>query len=279
MAITVKSDVLSGTSGRLTKDGWEFHRTFTVSGLDTTNGIANLKRAVDALPVQLNAGHPADGRAKLVAFDPSFDANSTSIVHVRATYQTPAGADNPNLPNIPGAESGNITISSSLIQTETNTDAGGALLKIWYVAGGDDAAAGATVVDQIGTTPILVPTTTLTVVRQENASPGRKSRLYTGHVNSTRWSLDPGGSTGAWTPSDPVWLCTGITGDSDDGGRTWVVTYSFQFNRKTWRAEVFYIDEATGRPPADIDDGDNKNRARIKVDIYPFANFNRLNLP
>lgn len=113
---------------------------------------------------------------------------------------------------------------------------------------------------------VFKPIRSVTFTRIENANPGPLSELYVGKVNSVEWSYDPGSTARQW-------LCTGITGNSEDGGVTYRVTYSFEKNGDTWDQIVFYVDPVTGRAPGTLDSSNYKS-----VQLYNTANFNLLGL-
>lgn len=71
--------------------------------------------------------------------------------------------------------------------------------------------------------------------RRERLNPRRKSTEYTGAINSGRW-LDGDSHT---------WMCRGINFVSDDGGKSYRVTYDFQYLADTWDPVVIAIDPAT----------------------------------
>lgn len=110
----------------------------------------------------------------------------------------------------------------------------------------------------------LVPTRTVSFTLLENANPGPKSELYVGKVNSVEWTYDPGSTARQW-------MCTGITGHSEDGGVTYRVTYSFEKHPWTWDTTQAYIDPITGRAPATLDTDNYKTFV-----MYSTVNFNLL---
>lgn len=92
---------------------------------------------------------------------------------------------------------------------------------------------------QGGTVDVQVPQSVFRQQRHESAAPLAKSLQYVGRVNDAA----------IWTGAARTWLCTGITGRSENGGDSYLVTYEFQYNPETWDQTVIFIDSDTGRPP------------------------------
>ena len=92
--------------------------------------------------------------------------------------------------------------------------------------------------EQVHNVDVERPTTSVEFERVETANPTPQSVRYVGRVNAVTWY---GGAAGTW-------LCTGIQGNSDDGGATYKVTYSFQYNPNGWNPTVRHRNPQTGLP-------------------------------
>lgn len=111
---------------------------------------------------------------------------------------------------------------------------------------------------QNGIADVMMPVTMVQYTRREPSSPGSKALKYVGTISKTRTFGDPP----RW------WLCTGISGDSSDGGASYVVSYEFQRTArynfegmpdklKTWDYVLVQYDETTNLPVDDpvLDEG------------------------
>ena len=249
MAITiVTSDMVSGGTGRLTNKGWEVQRKATLTGVGGV-GHAQLYNAVQDYAADINgaalgAAHPTIPNIYLNEISPKSIGPAQVELLLRYGVATP-GSDSGPLGEL------QISVSSVGTQKETSNDADGALMAVKRTT---DVPTGAQQW-QTGTVSVLRPLHTLTYTRREASAPDGKGASYVGKIN---------GST----------LCTGITGQSDDGGDTYVVTYTFQIDPDGWDKEIFWTDD-TGKPPKNAVEGDGK----ATFTVYKTADFSSLSLP
>ena len=89
----------------------------------------------------------------------------------------------------------------------------------------------------------------------ETRDPTDISREYAGKCNSGGWGRD-------LFAAAREWLCTAITGISNDGGETWQVDYEFAYSERQkdgastgpgWDEFKYYVDPTTGKPPATVE--------------------------
>ena len=124
-----------------------------------------------------------------------------------------------------------------------------------------------TVVDvQAHSVDVERPATTALFERLEDEDALYRSMLYVGRINSAPWRRGARGT----------WLCTGIESDSDDGGVTYRVVYSFQFRSEGWQPIIRHVDPRTGLP-VDPDILNNPG-AVVQAQVYSYADFSSLNL-
>ena len=71
-------------------------------------------------------------------------------------------------------------------------------------------------------------------------------------------------------------LCTGIDGQSSDGGESYSVNYRFQYNPDTWAVEFFFTDKETGQPHKDVNIKDENGYG--KVMLLKAVDFSPLNV-
>jgi len=239
-------DIIDGSRGRESRNGWEeVERVATVTGC-TGSGQAKLANALSASGMPgIGSGHPAFANLALEERAP--EAIGTDTVKVRLIYRR---SDPPSDP-----ASGTIEVGASLNQQQTDRDYAGDLITVTHAD-----------IVQGGIVNVLRPQVTITRTRKELSSPGAKAKTYVGKLNSGAWSLDPGASARQW-------LCTGITGRSDDNGASYEVTYTFQYDENAWWEKVVWIDPATGRPPNPLDATGEKT-----VQLYDEVDFSQLQL-
>jgi len=263
MTASVKLDIIEGANTRLSKDGWEWTRVALVSGL-TGTGPEKQAAAVNAvidIVGPIGAAHPTVA-AVITEFVSSVD--SSDDVRVSIIYRPPSVIPDPDQP------AAVIEVGSSLSQVESNRDVNNNLISVSYKYPNDykldERKQGQTITQgKMLTRP--APESSFVFRRVETGSPGGKSRAYVGKVNAAGWAADP-------SAAEKTWLCTAITGVSNDGGETYDVTYQFQYREDTWEEDAVFINPDDGMPPADLVAGTGTK----KVSMTGTANFNNLNL-
>lgn len=101
---------------------------------------------------------------------------------------------------------------------------------------------------------------------------GNKARQYVGTINELALFGDPNDEGSGDPPR--TWLCSRIDGVSDDGGKTYNVTYEFQYNPETWDPVVVFVNPETGKPVPFPVWGESIRQVRV----YRLANFFDLGL-
>ncbi len=236
------------------EEGWVFtERIARVTGVPGTGYQQHqLALRIFGMP-QIGDEHPYIADMLLTRRLPSTVEDGT--VDVRLRYDRRDEEDNP--------EYARIDIGTSAHQDETNVDSDGTVMEVFKPG----STAPRTLEEvQGGVVPIMVPKSTIVYRRRELGSPGEKSKEYVGKTCAGPWSLDDA--------TISQWLCTGITGTSIDGGKTYDVTYTFEFDENQWFVRVYWIDPDTGKPRSDATEGDGWG----EFDIYENIDFNGLNL-
>ena len=258
-------DIVDGTSGKLTRMGWEMRRKAVVTGVEG-DGHARMLDAtlVEGFP-EINDPHPADNSILLREIIP-VKLVSTDAIEFMLVYKE-------SDPWTWSYEKPSIEIGATVSQIQTNKDYAGAVITVgWTPPSGYNENVAAKPKEGVlhetsDTISILVPDHSITISKKEKASPQSKAKLYVGWANSGGWTWDK-------TAAPRTWLCTGIVGRSDDGGKNYQVTYDFQYRADTWDSVVLYIDPNTGQPPADLIGGTG-----IKtIQMYGTKNFSTLKL-
>ncbi|MFH1732456.1 MAG: hypothetical protein ABIF82_12515 [Planctomycetota bacterium] len=275
MTATAALDKLDGSTGTYDALGWvSMTRTALVTGL-TGTGQAELAETLTATNMPaIGSVHPQIATLYLDSYAPM--ALGGGKAKVTLTYKRKDDQSD---------DAAVLTVGTTLEQKETNTDYLGAVMEIDvaddYLVAHPDAA-----LTQTGTATVGIPKTTLHFTRRETTCPATKSAAYVGSTNS-----------GGWTGVDSkaparIWLCTAITGTSNDGGVTYQVDYDFvhaeriidgdgEVTQCTWDAFVFWQDPATGKPDPSSDDIDYAAASGdgwARFQMYPTMDFNDLSL-
>ena len=105
----------------------------------------------------------------------------------------------------------------------------------------------------------------VTLRRLESKTPLNKAAKFVDKTNSKTF-LGTGKKT---------WLCTSINGVSSDGGKTYEVTYVFEYRREDWDVVLAFTDKDTGLIPIDVED---QPEAKKKFQLQDTLDFGNLNL-
>lgn len=262
MAITVEFDKLEGMSAVLTENGWEITRTAIVKGLTGTassrlvNSISSAEVLAAGMP-EIYDSHPDKSVAKLREIRPQVIDSET--VKCTLVYRTSG------IITTPLTDEATISVGSSVQQIDTNKDRNGDLYVSHTFTADEKTTHGITEtlpepVKQGGTISVFKPQTVREYSRRQNYSPEYDAMDYVGKINSGTWK---GGASGTW-------LCTSITGRSNDNGDTYDVVYSFQYQAEGWNPYYVFL-MPDGRPPKVTDANSLK-----QSDYYETANFDGL---
>ncbi len=221
-----------------------------------------LKDALDHPDMpQLNTWHPFIGGLLLKKRD--VNLVNVSTVEVRLVYERPTWITK----NDESEPQASITIGSSVQSVPTNKDVNGNLMEVEY----DDPREqeyrpnkSDNPQKQTGEASKDVPLSTITYKRIEYENPLKKSQEYVGRLNSGPWAHG----------AEKTWKCTYLGGPSNDGGASYEVTYTFEYNPDGWDFEAIYTDPETGKPPVDV----VPDVGQKTFQILSTANFNALGL-
>jgi len=237
-----------------------------------------IKAEVEALApgvMSLGAPHPSIAGLYVDSWDatPKGQAldGSGAIFEIDVTYAALSLPPIQEPPEEPGEDAdptfglANITQASGARQITTTKDWQGNDVELEYRT---PAVPGSPSVSrfQYPAIPKLVIVPETRVVRRERITRRQlaaKQRKYTGCTNDGPWTLDTTAKPGTWLVAD-------IRGSSDDGGKTYTVTYSFVFDDGGHDVEVWYKAENGTRQKG----GDVK-----QVQVYRRVALNDLNIP
>lgn len=266
---TVQLDIVDTSSINLVPGHVKIVRGVQVYGVTgsadirTYNAYSALAALVPA--ITLGAAHPSvtgmyvsDITLKPMTGDPAQFEGTVTYENLNVSLLTPS-TSNP----------AQISVGSTVQQQQTNKDQSGAKITVTY-SGTDNGSVSTT----YNADPLSVykPQTVVTYERLEPSSPLSNATAYVGYVNSASFLGD----------AAKTWLCTRISGTSEDGGGSWKNRYEFQRAPSSagWQQKVFYTSRATGAVPADVDvDGTlGTGNGVSTVDLYPSIDFAGLSL-
>ncbi len=288
MATINQSDLVEFNEIKEGPDGFEATRGFQIEGLA---GNADQK-SFEALGIpgipNINDVHPSFSILNVV--EKRFETQGPTIGVVIVSYKQ-LNADEQEA----GSTSAPIISIGSTVQEDVvNLDVNGKQMLLFHTKVKKIINAFLLVEEkpekmptQPGEVSMQFPQMTVSFQRREGESPFLKNEKHNGTINSR----------GFFQLGIHEWLCTGIDGESSDGGRTFLVTYKFQRAQKgnTWDPMLVYIDPETDAPVAGLNinggdgplsltgeppnkTGDPNQVGRKRFQVYPETDFNELNL-
>jgi len=248
----------TGGSVSIDADGHSAEREFIV---DDVSGDA-AQRLYNALVSggipQYGESHPNLPGAQVTSISASPIENSAGQVKITVQYGAPTPEEQAPEET---PESAILTISAGTTETTTQKNKDGEAL-IASITFSD----GTTEDRQLVEATVLIPSLTLQFQRKERNNPIWQAIGCTGAVNSQSIGVFAAGTL----------LCTEIEGTTDDGGRSYNVSYVFQHNPASWKAVLTYVDKDTDKTHADVNL--STGNGVLIADVYPEADFSRLNL-
>ncbi|MCC6580059.1 MAG: hypothetical protein IT440_06420 [Phycisphaeraceae bacterium] len=245
----VRLDRVEGTRLEVTSQGVKLTRQAYVTGL-SGGSSDRLTAALHAAGMpRLGDPHPTSPTMRVSAVRAEPDGDSAAVIHI--DYAGPDASTTSK----PVVELGVTTQSR-----RTPVDRHGNAIEVSHTATGDEADR----VRQGAVATVISPSATLSFTRVEAVLPLALAQRFVGTVNRAAIF---GAASGQW-------LCTAITGQSDNGGRTFRVRYEFQFSAAGWRPTVCFTDPLTGRIPANLEPG----AGIVQVDMHQPENFEELGL-
>lgn len=252
---TVEVNIVDTSKLRQTSGEMTMTRLAKVYGLDITSPPA--RRLYDAMT---NPGVPGIG-------DPHEDVPGLFVVSREAAGLGPTHVDvslqySTQTTNIPGGQNKSVRYSAGVRSIPVYKDAFGQLIEVSYTN-----PEGAT--DKVsGSVTKQVPTLIMTVEKTQGFDPYDAGHTdFVGTVNSSTFR---GKSPG-------FWLCTSVSGNSDDGGNTYRTAYTFEATNEPggWTGTLFYIPRGDSKPPPDVT---TSNGIEDGIALYQKRNFNSLGL-
>jgi hypothetical protein len=119
----------------------------------------------------------------------------------------------------------------------------------------------------VGTISKQVPNIVVTFSRTESNNPLAKTIKYQSKLNAKPFLNEKEG----------YWMCTNLSGSSNDGGLTYQVNYEFTRSEGGWSTTVAFADERTGKIPEDVGEKGNEKALQTVV-TQEKIDFNNLRL-
>jgi len=238
--MSVISDIIRGSSGHVSRNGYQFDRVYVVSELSGDAETILIQALITPGIPYLGDLHPSIRNCYVE--EVSVEPESTTIARVRVVYKNPS-------PRI--AESGKtIEYNSSRSSKITDKDRNGNVLSVTY--NGVDHRHGS----------IDVPTTERTIV---------VSYITTEDPDTDIDTFDDSVNAAGWHGEDArCWHCV-ASARSSNNGITWEVRFEFYLNRNTWDRLLEYTDE-NGKIPDDA----TETNGRVLTRCIRESNFNAL---
>lgn len=291
----VTEDIIEEATVRDSGDGPEITRGFHVTGLFGPVADRIVKALNDPKVPKLGSVHPTVGTLFVVERGATMvDQNQARVI---ITYRVPkvdagepkaeGGDIGKGAPGTTKKDKGTISVGATSSTREVFTDVTGKLMTVGHIIEkeikvtdpktGVESKVKTKVPDiQVRSANIVEPNVVLTVSRIETGSPDQKAREFVGTVNEKPLGGALKASKLGVKGADPpgTWLCTRITGDTQDGGLTYSVQYEFQYNPNGWFFVAQYIDKKTGQPPF----LDLTGEETIAYDVYERKDFSALGI-
>jgi hypothetical protein len=126
----------------------------------------------------------------------------------------------------------------------------------------DDPDYGGRIIHQNGEVDVHIPQRTFTIEGMvEHRAPWDIAEALIGGVNSQTWMGQ----------KKHTWMCTDVTWKYrhfKEGTGYYFMTYTFQHDPDTWNPTAVFIDDRTGRPPADLVEGTGYKYIRYHREVH-----------
>lgn len=263
------ADIIEGASLSEDADGYEATRVYLVTELGgAAHNRLYLAGQTNGLP-RFGDPHPSIPRLRCVQRAITLAKGSDNNAQVTLTYrvpkaqETPAGGGGSGGAPAPGVVRIGSTVQSKITQKDKSGNAITVTHKFPNTKAIDEEFRGLTKTQGVDV-DIQAPNLVLSETRNEARSPAALARAYVGTVNQFA----------IWGGAARTYLCTRIDGQTSDGGKTFEVSYEFQYEVQTWDAPVVFRDPKTQRPVDNLVAGEGLKIVRV----YAEANFALLGL-
>lgn len=257
-------DQIGDNTGLLTQYGSELTRTVKITEFGALTGYAKVVDAINGLLTELGTSqiigtaHPYLSTAYLRTV--TADTIDSDCIQLTLRYSEFLSSDTV------------VEFGGGVNQIETNKDVDDNLIGVKYYYPSDyphslpENLPTDRIVEKTVTVMKNIPSTTM-VIRKSVAWPNgfldimTLKDTYEGALNDLGWTI---GGLAIPVLQARHWMCTGISGVSNNGGITYEMTYAFEKRSggvinamlnptgSGWYADIPYRDPNTGEPPDDI---------------------------
>ena len=228
--MSVISDIIKGSSGRVTRTGYEFERVYVVSQL-SGDAESILAYAVTTAGVP-RVGEPHPTIHWCYVEEVYVEPESTTIARVRVVYRNPSSRVGPS----------GISIEYNSSRSSKTTDKDKEGKELWVTYNGEPHRHGS----------IDVPTTERSIMVTYVTADDPENEIDT---------FDDSVNSAGWHGEEPrCWHCV-ASARSSNNGVTWEVRFEFYLNRATWDRLLEYYDEQ-GKIPDDATETNGRAFAR-----------------
>ena len=279
MAITVKK-IVEATTATETVDGWVASDFYLVSGIAAPDKSSYL--ATINVPAAIGQPHNFIPDALCISRGVSEIHGTGEKVTVRVDYGRPGGGGTPTEGVGPGGVGGSPVLQTGA-QLETvisnhgvkEDGTKGDIISIKFKPDGSTY----TPHPGIGKISVSRPRGIVSFTRKEPDHPLDKAMKFTGFLNSKPWPPN------VQHNGVEKWMCMGINGATDDGGKTYTIAYEFMFKKEGHHQMVVYTDPTTGSTPTSryMEEPPNNNpgaegNGTLMVRVAGVRDFNELDL-
>lgn len=269
----VQADTLDNISAKEEGDIiTELVRTVHVTGLLNTNQDYTIwdevRDALDAAGLTSGSKAPPYNNLRLGTRNFRLLGDSPTKAKVTLVYQNSSATFRklPTEENEGAAGVGNLTIdgASSLQQETTELDFDSNQITVQHTWPPEDPTKANETQVQGGSLSVLTPYPTVSIsTKFTHSFPTIVQQNWVGFVNSFTWNAG----------AARTWLCTSVNYQDSDSGASppvWQFVFTFAHKSTGWDPTAVFIDERTGKPPADLVDGVGLKT----VTFYPEFDFN-----
>ena len=238
---TVKANLIKDSGIHEDHSGYTVTQIWSVTGLDSSSQTDPKVQALNAPGIPVYGEYYA-GLPSCRCYSRDCKADGATVCTVTIVYKTPV----PSNPQI--GDGLKVKVGTTVVQAKTHyyfkdTDSVAASGVMSVISSGSNPQ------PQKGEATFYQPVTTLSLTRRERSSPLQKSVYFVGSLNADTFKGFPSGQV----------LCTGITGFSDDGEISYIVTYEFMISDMTdtnganvgWSALIAWLDPFKNNQPED----------------------------
>jgi hypothetical protein len=253
--MAAQADLIDGTLNLQESQGivTSITRRYLVTGLSDTDFTVLYSAITDAGVPTFETALPGYTNLEVIGRSAVPVPNSTTMCYVDVEY------------GIVASEGHNytFTMDGTVSNLTTPVDRFGLPIVVQHTYSTDDEQFPGLTESQGGNINVMDPSLVMTATGIETTNrPLEIVRRWIGQLNASAWAGFPA----------LTWLCTNVKAvpmDASSQENQWQLTFSFQLNKFGWTPYAVFIDQRTGRPPANVVSG----VGYVPVSWYPQLNY------